>query len=422
MVENNTRTKEKFSFIGEKAQSAPNCDFPRIVTIDLSQKDAIAIIRTATERSLIIASEAQDRTMAIDALIAGADAVTFLEIEPLEMLLVRKAIAKGYTIVDRRQFPTKHFLVFPRTKVEAKLSQWQKAIAGEILNYWRGMPLISSITPERWNLTDIVSQIKLKSGFSLDEELESIIESLSKKQIDNKQDLLVHIEVVLDKWYCNQTFFLEDKKPNCCLAVLKSNTHSLIEAILTELEQSYYSWINSGSYTLSQWLTSLIVKLRTSEVDVELESQISHSRIHSALNNYHKLKQSNLTGENFTSALEFLKIQYLEKIKARSMLLAGEIFTRSILALFIYQEQVAKSDLFLYQLQERLLNEDTLDLLDLARIEKFQLSQYRDRLMMKLGKPFMDWSDLSETKKEILRTEVLNKSQRLAWELIIEQH
>lgn len=421
MIKNDTRTEEKFSFFGREAKSAPNCDFPRIITINLKQQDAIALIKTVTERSLVIASEVRDRTMAIDALIAGADAVTFLEIEPEEMLLVRKAIAKGYTIVDRRQFPTRHFLVFPRHKIKAKLERWQKAIASEIFNYWRGMPLKSSVTAESWSLTNLVAQIGLKSGIPLENELARIIESLSRKRITNQHDLLAHIEIVLNKWYCGQTLFLEDGTPNCCLAILKTNTSQLIEAILAELEQSYPSWGGSGSYTLSQWLSGLISELRAFEAAAEQEHQAAFQKINSALNDDKELKRLDLAvAENFTSVLESLEFQYLERIKARSVLLAGEIIARSISALLIYREKAIANDCFLYQLQEHFSDGDSLDLLDLTKIEFFQLSQYRDRLTMKLGKSFIDWGELSQDKQEILKTEVLAKAERITWELIIE--
>lgn len=433
-MENNIYLEEKFAFVsGEKvefldftAASDRGNKEAKITTVNLRQLEAIASLENARE-SLTIAIEAQNRTIAIDALIAGADAVTFIDIEPDEMLLVTRAVARGCTIVDRRESP--HFWVFPQIKFKTKTKQWQNAIAGEILNYWRGIPLTLTAesekqlreTTEGWNLTNLVSQIKIKSGISLEEELSRVIESLSRKKIDNRQDLLVHIEVILDKWYC-RTLFLEDGTPNCCLAVLKANTFRLSELVLIELERSYSSLRYSGSYTLSQWLKSLVAKLRTFEVDAELEFQIANQKIYSALNAYEKLKLNLTKEENFQAALNSLKFQYIEKIKARSSLLAGEILARLILALSTYRDRVMTSDRFLYQLQENLSNGNSPKLLDLTQIENFQLARYRDRLMMKIGKPFNEWGNLSLDKQLLLKEEVKKRSLTIAWELIVSQY
>ena len=425
-MENPTHTPliDKFSFIGERATSEiDNYDLTRIATIDLRGQNAIADLTSAAKEFSVIAIEAEDRQDAIAALIAGADAVTFSAVTPLEMDLVRKAVAKGYRIVDEKQTATPHFLVFPRAKIIAKLKRWQKSIAGEMLNYWRGMPISTSISAEKWSPIYLISQIELKSEVSLENELGRIIENLKRKAIVNPYDLLTHSEMVLNKWYCGgQTLFSKDGTPLCCVAVLKANTLKLTETILTELERSYCLWkTRSGSYTLAKCLQDLIAQLRTFEVAAERESQIASQKTYGAKNAYEVLKQSDLTlKDNLTSALQSLKFQYAKEIKARSLLLAGEIISRSIFVLSIYREQIVANDLFLYQLQKELSSDNFLELLGMAQIENFQLAQYRDRLMMRLGKSFIEWSSMSEAKQQILKTEILTKALDIAWEIIID--
>lgn len=424
-------TIDKFSFVGGEATSnSDNQDLSKIVTVDLRKQNAIADITFAAKEFSVIAIEAEDRQGAIAALMSGANAVTSSAITPSEMDLVRGAVARGCRIVDEKQTATTeggkgltpHFLVFPRAKIIAKLERWQRSIAGEMLNYWRAMPISTSINTEKWSLIHLVSQIELKSEVSLENELGRIIENLKRKAIANPNDLLTHSEMVLNKWYCGQILFSKDGTPLCCVAVLKANTLKLTETILAELEQFYGLWkTGSGSYTLSLSLQDLITRLRTFEVAAEKEFQIAFQKVYAAKNAYEVLKQGDLTlKDNFTSALQSLKFQYAKEIKARSLLLAGEIISRSIFVLSVYQKRIAASDLFLYQLQRELSEDNFLELLDLHHIENFQLAQYRDRLMMRLGKSFIEWDFMSEAKQKILKTEILTKARYLAWESIID--
>lgn len=399
-----------------------DCNSTRITTIDLSEQGAIAKIKTANKEFFIIGIEAQNRAIAIEAFIAGADVVTFSEIEPDEISLIKEAIVQSCTIVDKPHSGNPHFLFFPRTEIEPKLKRWRNAVASEILNYWRGMPLKFSMASPNPNLDDLVNKIESGSSTSVKKELASIIGSLKKRNIGDRYDLLKYIEMVLKKWYCSDFFFSEEGTPKCCLAVLKANTCRLKQAMLTELTEFYPSWVHSGCYTLYQRLSGLVSELRALEVDAERKHQMTFEKILEGKNSYNNLKQLDLKIEkNFTSALNSLKFQYVQRIEARSLLLAGDIFNSLIHTLLNYRQRVLTTDLFIYQLQESLSDSNSLELLDLTLIEKFQLSDYRDRLMFKLGKSFLEWGFLSRDKQEILKTEVLAKAEQIAWELIIER-
>jgi hypothetical protein len=421
-------TIDKFSFVGETATSDfDNDDFTKIATIDLRGQNAIAEVTSAAKEFSVIAIEAEDRLSAIAALIAGADAVTFSAITPLEMDLVRKAVAKGYRIVDEKQTATPHFLVFPQIKIAAKIKELQFRIAMEIFNYWRGEPFVRIPQLEQLGLGNLILSLKQKSGISLEEELARIVESLKHKQME-RRDLLVHIEMVLENWFFSErAFILEDDTPNCCLAVLKANASQIMGAILTSLKKFSELENRSGSYTRIQWLLKTIASLRNIEVKYEREYQLEERKIHLSSQAYQRLQQKlNLEDRYLTESLNSLNFRYQKIIHARTLLIASQIISSLIYLLIEDKNKILATDTLLYQLQEQLArqlenyhNLTDSSVLDYSKIELFEISQYRDRLTMKLGKPFNEWGFLSEDKQEILLKEVVRRSLRIAWEMII---
>lgn len=428
MVKNNTLLEEKFSFVGEKAKSTSGRNFSKIVTIDLSSQDAIASIKFAVERSRVIASEARNTTMAVAALIAGADAVTYVEITPSEIELVRSAINRDCIIADT------HFLVFPKTKILAKLERAQNQIALEILNYWRSQPFDSPPTIEQLSLSDnleeleekLPNKIKQKNGASIDCELEAIIENVKYKKID-LTDLLDHTEIFLEKWHFDNT-------DNCCLAIFKANAHSITEAILTDSIKTCQLWNNSGSYTLSKWLSATVSRLKALEIKYERNYQLFQDKFYSASNSYRILRniseqEEKKSRKTFESAINALKLRYKELITARTQLMAGQIISQTIYSLEKYSNKIIATDTLLYQLsvdlhnkEEECSNDSIFVGLSVSQIEQFGILPYRDRLTMRLGKPFHQWGSLRTDKQEILKQEISKKAYTIAWEVIIAQY
>jgi len=417
---------------------------PEVVAVDLSMTEAEDTIRFLTQnfpQLKILAINAPDKALILEALARGASGSTRAEITEEELQLVLQSLEQDCVLFDSKRASNPHFLVLPRGQIAEKLETWQYWVGIEILNYWRGEPFPFQMSLDAcWQelgVKDLVLHLNKSTGkLPIRKELDRVFESLcfKKHQEATLGHKLQYIEDSLSNWYFNENFTAVNGTPQCCLAIIRDNARKFKKVSVFKLQKLLKLWSKGGSYTLSQWLEEVVSHLKRKEVEFEKTRQSALTRASSVRSAYQNLAEKLWSGQqlpDFDSALRALIIQYHDIILAEISGAASQIIGELLDELYSCRERVIATDNLLYRCQEELeakMNEGLGDSCLPERgwseveVKRLALRSIRSDLERKLGKSLNSWGNSPQIKRQTIQDEVLKFSRNLALKLILEQY
>ena len=456
LISENREQKREFSFLkpGLKSINALSTESaltaqieeisPEVVAVDFSMsetEDTIRFLAKNFPQLKILAINALNKAVMLEALARGASGSTTAEISEEELQLVLQSLETECVLFDSKRASNPHFWVLPPSQIADKLETWQYWAGIEMLNYWRGepfpFPMSLDACLQELGVKNLVLHLNKSTGqLPITKELDRVFESLclKKHQEATLGHKLQYIEDSLSNWYFNENFTAVNGTPPCCLAIIRDNARNFKKVSVFKLQKLLKLWSKAGSYTLSQWLEQVISCLKRKEVEFEKTRQSALTRASSVRSAYQNLVEKFWSEQqlpDFDSALRALILHYQDIILAEISGAASQIIGELLDELYSCRERVIATDSLLYYCQEDLearMNEGFGDSLlpekawSEVEVKRLALGSIRRDLEQKLGKSLNYWGNSPQIKGQTLQDEILKLSRNLALKLILEQY
>ena len=258
LISENREQERQFSFLEQdlksinalSSQSALIAQIeemsPEVVVVDLSMsevEDTIQFLAQNFPQVKILAINALNKAVILEALAIGASGSTRAEITEEEMNLVLQSLEQECVLFDSKRASNPHFLVLPPSQIAEKLETWRYWVGIEILNYWRGEPFPFQMSLDAcWQelgVKDLVLHLNKSTGkLPIRKELDRVFESLcfKKHQEATLGHKLQNIEDSLRNWYFNEDFTAVNGTPQCCLAIIRDNARNFKKVSVFKLQ------------------------------------------------------------------------------------------------------------------------------------------------------------------------------------------